>query len=53
VRIECALFVAVLGASNLPYIEATAKQRREDFLCSHIRAHAHFCGVSRLCEEIF
>lgn len=47
-RIECELFVAVLGASNLTYAEATATQRREDFLRSHIRAHSYFGGVSRL-----
>lgn len=47
-RIECELFVAVLGASNLTYAEATATQRREDFLRSHLRAHAYFGGVARL-----
>jgi transposase len=47
-RIECELFVAVLGASNLTYVEATATQRREDFLRSHIRAQAYFGGVCRL-----
>jgi len=38
----------VLGASNLTYAEATATQRREDFLRSHIRAHAYLGGVARL-----
>lgn len=47
-RIECELFVAVLGASNLTYAEATTTQRREDFLRSHVRAHRFFCGVPRL-----
>ena len=47
-RIECELFVAVLGASNLTYAEATATQRRDDFLRSHLRAHVYFGGVARL-----
>ena len=47
-RIECELFVAVLGTSNLTYAEATASQRREDFLRSHLRAHAFLGGVPRL-----
>lgn len=47
-RIECELFVAVLGASNLTYVEATRTQRRDDFLRSHLRAHAYFGGVARL-----
>lgn len=47
-RIECELFVAVLGASNLTYAEATRTQRREDFLRSHVRAHRFFGGVPRL-----
>ena len=47
-RIQCELFVAVLGASSLTYAEATASQRREDFLRSHLRAHAYFGGVPRL-----
>ncbi len=32
------LFVAVLGASNLTFAHASATQRREDFLRSHVRA---------------
>lgn len=47
-RRECELFVAVLGASNLTFAEATATQRREDFLRSHLRAHRFFGGVPRL-----
>jgi transposase len=47
-HIECELFVAVLGASNLTYVEATATQRRDDFLRSHLRAHAYLGGVARL-----
>lgn len=47
-RIECELFVAVLGASNLTFAEATATQRRADFLGSHQRAHRFLGGVPRL-----
>jgi transposase len=47
-RVECELFVAVLGASNFTYAEATATQRREDFLRSHMRAQAYFGGTTRL-----
>lgn len=47
-RIDCELFVAVLGASNLTYAEATATQRSGDFLRSHIRAHQYLGGVPRL-----
>lgn len=47
-RIDCELFVAVLGASNLTYVEATASQRREDFLRSHLRALQYFGGVARI-----
>jgi transposase len=39
------LFVAVLGASNFTYAEATETQRVEDFLASHVRAFAYFGGV--------
>ena len=47
-RIECELVAAVLGASSLTYAEASASQRREDFLRSRLRAHAYFGGVPRL-----
>ncbi|MCC7536071.1 MAG: IS21 family transposase [Deltaproteobacteria bacterium] len=42
---EVELFVAVLGASNYTYAEATATQRIGDFLGSHVRAFAFFGGV--------
>jgi transposase len=47
-RVEVELFVAVLGASNYTYAEATATQRVADFIGSHVRAFAHFGGVSRI-----
>jgi len=39
------LFVAVLGASNFTYAEATASQTVEDFVGAHVRALAYFGGV--------
>jgi transposase len=41
------LFVAVLGASNYTYAEATRTQQVPDFVGSHARAFAFFGGVSR------
>ncbi len=40
------LFVAVLGASNYTYADATATQRSVDFIQSHTRAVEYFGGVS-------
>lgn len=42
------LFVAVLGASNYTYVEATRTQRVHDFIGSHVRALVFFGGVPRL-----
>jgi transposase len=42
------LFVAVLGASNYTYAEATATQRRADFIQSHCRAVEYLGGVPAL-----
>ena len=39
------LFVAVLGASNYTYAEATATQRSADFIQSHGRALEYLAGV--------
>jgi len=36
-RVEVELFVAVLGASNYTYAEATATQRSADWIASHVR----------------
>ena len=43
--VEVELFVAVLGASNFTFAEATATQRVPDFIASHVRAFAYFGGV--------
>ena len=39
------LFVAVLGASNYTFAEATATQQVEDWLGSHVRAFEFFGGI--------
>jgi transposase len=44
---EVELFVAVLGASNYTYAEATYTQQVRDFISSHVRAFAFFGGVPR------
>lgn len=41
------LFVAVLGASNLTYAEATNTQTVADWVASHVRAFEYIGGVSR------
>ena len=46
--IEVELFVAVLGASNYTYAEATPTQQVHDFIASHIRAFEFFEGVSEM-----
>jgi transposase len=43
---EVELFVAVLGASNYTFAEATRTQQLADFLSSHVRAFEYFGGVS-------
>jgi transposase len=40
--------VAVLGASNYTYAEATRTQSRRDFIASHVRAFEYFGGVPHL-----
>jgi transposase len=42
---EVELFVAVLGASNYTYAEATYTQKSQDFIASHVRALEHMGGV--------
>jgi len=42
------IFVAVLGASNYTYVEATFTQRLPDWVSSHVRAFEFFGGVPRL-----
>ncbi len=39
------LFVAVLGASNYTYAEASRTQKSHDFIASHVRALEFFGGV--------
>jgi transposase len=42
------IFVAVLGASNYTYVEATFTQQLSDWISSHVRAFEFFGGVPRL-----
>lgn len=44
-QIEVEVFVAVLGASQYSYVEATLSQRKEDFLGSVENAFHYFGGV--------
>lgn len=44
-RIEVELFVAVLGASNYTYAEATRTQTVPDWVMSHVRALEYFGGA--------
>ena len=41
------IFVAVLGASNYTYVDATFTQSLPDWISSHVRAFAFFGGVAR------
>ena len=41
------IFVAVLGASNFTYAEATFTQSLPDWISSHVRAFSFFGGVGR------
>jgi transposase len=47
-RVEAELFVAVLGASNYTYAEATVTQTGANFIASHVRAFAYFVGVTKV-----
>jgi len=46
--LDVELFVAVLGASNLTYAEATRTQRIGDFVRSHVHAFEYFGGASKI-----
>jgi len=46
--VEVELFVAVLGASNLTYAEATRTQTMGDFIGSHVRAFGYYGGATRI-----
>jgi len=43
--VEAEIFVAILGASQLTYVEATESQRKEDWLRSNENALRYFEGV--------
>jgi transposase len=45
---QAQIFVAVLGASNYTYAEATWTQSLPDWISSHTRAFEFFCGVPEL-----
>ncbi|UCG07864.1 MAG: IS21 family transposase [Desulfobacterales bacterium] len=45
---EAQIFVAVLGASNYTYAEATWSQALPDWIASHRRAFAFFTGVPQI-----
>lgn len=47
-RVEVELFVAVLGASNYTYAEATRSQKVGDFCASTARAFEYFGGVPEI-----
>lgn len=44
-RTEVELFVAVMGASNYTYVEATASQKSADWIASHVRLVEFLGGV--------
>jgi transposase len=46
--LDVELFVAVLGASNFTYAEATRTQAIADFVGSHVRAFEHFGGAPKV-----
>lgn len=46
--VEAQIFVAVLGASNFTFAEATFTQRLHDWIGSHVRAFEFFQGVPQL-----
>lgn len=45
---EAQIFIAVLGASNYTFAEATWTQRLPDWIASHVRAFAYFGGVPEM-----
>lgn len=40
------IFVAVLGASGMTFVHATASQKQEDFILSHLKAFSFYGGVA-------
>jgi transposase len=53
-RTEVELFVAVLGASNYTFAQASASQRGPDFIKSHVQAYEFFGGVAKVtvCDQL-
>ena len=50
--LKAQLFVAVLGASNLTFVEATQSQTITDWIGSHMRALTYFGGVpAKVCPD--
>jgi transposase len=49
--VEVELFVAVLGASNFTYAEATATQRSPDWIASHVRTFSALSVRARCCPQ--
>jgi transposase len=45
---QAAIFVAMLGASNYTYAEATQSQELENWIASHLRTFEFFGGVPKL-----
>lgn len=45
---QAEIFVAVLGASNYTYIEATPSQQMPHWIGAHVRAFEHIRGVSQI-----
>jgi len=43
---QAQIFVAVMGASNYTYAEATWSQSMSDWISSHVHAFEYFCGVT-------
>jgi len=53
-KVPVELFVAVLGASNYTYVEATRSQKGEDFIASHVRCIEYLSGVpaALVCDQL-
>lgn len=48
IEVDAQIFIAVMGASNYSYVEATASQTLPDWIKSHIRALEFFGGVPQI-----
>lgn len=47
-RVECELFLMIMGASNYTYVEASRSQRMADFIGSTIRGLEYFGAVPQI-----